>query len=65
VLRKGRSANVIWVFVEGAGRLVIFSEFEMALSKIFRHFRLPLIWLFFLKKAPLPYLQQNFILGGY
>jgi hypothetical protein len=40
---------------------VIFGEFEIDISKVFRHFRLPLIWIFVWKEPPLPQLQQNFI----
>jgi hypothetical protein len=34
------------MFIEVAWRLVIFGEFEIDISKVFRHFRLPLIWIF-------------------
>jgi hypothetical protein len=35
------------MFIEVVRRLVISGEFEIDISKIFRHFRLPLIWNFF------------------
>ena len=43
-------SHVSGAFVESAGRLVIFGILDMAISKVFRNFLLPLIWHFFKKR---------------